>query len=193
MYKVTVQPAFEPVTLLEAKEWLKVHPDVVEDDDLIRALISAARVWAEGCTGQALIEQTVEQVWDCYHTCFELSLYPLISVTKLEYRDADGNYTTWSSSNYTVDDISYPPRIVAKLNTTIPATGQNVYPNQWKATYKAGNTTALRVDANIKTAMLLQIGMMYENREDIPIARGGSSHLARSAYNLLAISRMNMI
>ena len=44
MHKVTVQPTIEPVSLADAKVWLKVHPDVTDDDDLIRALIKTARV-----------------------------------------------------------------------------------------------------------------------------------------------------
>jgi len=51
MYKVTTQPTFEPITLADAKDWLKVHPDVVDDDNLIRALIASARSWAEKGTG----------------------------------------------------------------------------------------------------------------------------------------------
>jgi len=76
MHKVTVQPTIEPVSLADAKVWLKVHPDVTDDDDLIRALIKTARVWAESGTGQALMEQTVAQVWDCLpsYGTFELSV-----------------------------------------------------------------------------------------------------------------------
>lgn len=196
MYKVTVQPTIEPVSLSDAKVWLKVHPDVTDDDDLIRSLIKTARVWAESGTGQALMEQTIAQVWDCvpnYRT-FELSVSPVISVTTVGYLDANGAYQTWAASNYTLDDISIPARVVVKSSVSLPTTASEAdYPNIWKITYKAGNATSLSVDANIKTAMLLQITLMYENREDMPLGRESGNPFARSAWNLLAISRINLI
>lgn len=196
MYKVTVQPTIEPVSLADAKVWLKVHPDVTDDDDLIRSLIKAARVWAESGTGQALMEQTIAQVWDCvpnYRT-FELSVSPVISVSTVGYLDANGAYQTWAASNYTLDDISIPARVVVKSSVSLPTTASEAdYPNIWKITYKAGNATSLSVDANIKTAMLLQITLMYENREDMPLGRESGNPFARSAWSLLAISRINLI
>jgi len=195
-HKVTVQPTIEPVSFAEAKTWLKVHTDVTEDDDLIRSLIKAARVWAESGTGQALMEQTIAQVWDYMpnYGTFELAVSPVISVTTVGYLDANGAYQTWASTNYTVDDISTPPRVVVKGSVSLPDTADATeYPNLWKITYKAGNTTTMAVDANIKTAMLLQIAMMYENREDMPLGRESGHPFARSAWNLLAISRVNLI
>jgi uncharacterized phiE125 gp8 family phage protein len=194
MYKATVKPTFEPISISEAKEWLKIHPEVVDDDSLIRSLISSARVWAEANTGQALISQTIEQVWDWMpaNRVFELSVPPLISVTSVKYLDTNGTYQTWSATNYTADLFS--SRVVVKASVSLPTTSEiNERPNVWKVTYTAGNATALAVDGNIKTAMLLQIAMMYENREDIPIGKGNSNPFARSAYNLLAISRVNLI
>jgi uncharacterized phiE125 gp8 family phage protein len=194
MYKVTTQPTFEPITLTEAKDWLKVHPDVVDDDNLIRALIASARSWAEKGTGQALITQTIEQVWDWMPEAltFDLTISPLLAVTSVKYLDANGTYQTWDAANYTPD--LFNNRVCVKPSVSLPATSA-LYerPNVWKVTYTAGNATALAVDANIKTAMLLQVAMMYENREDIPIGKGSSNPFARSAYNLLAISRVNLI
>jgi len=194
MYKVTVKPTFEPVSLADAKEWLKIHPDVVDDDGLIRALIASARVWAEAQTGQALISQTIEQVWDWMplNRVFDLSMPPVTAVTSVKYLDANGAYQTWTSTNYTAD--LFNNRVVVKASVSLPTTSElNERPNVWKVTYTAGNATALAVDGNIKTAMLLQIAMMYENREDIPIGKTSFNPFARSAYNLLAVSRMNLI
>lgn len=196
MYKITVQPTFEPITLNEAKAWLKVHPDVSDDDALIRSLISASRIWAERGTGQAMVSQTVEQVWDWVpgDRVFSLSTFPVTSVTSVKYYDTTGTYQVWDSSNYTTDTFGPPARVVIKGSVSLPVTAPlNEYPNVWKVTYVAGNASSLAVDANIKTAMLLQIAMMYENREDIPIGKTNSNPLARSAYNLLAISRVNLI
>lgn len=196
MHKVTVQPTIEPISLAEAKAWLRMDADILDEDDLIRSLIKTARVWAESGTGQALMEQTVAQVWDSMpnYGTFELSVSPVISVTTVGYLDTAGAYQTWAATNYTVDDFSIPPRVVVKGSVTLPGTANETeYPNIWKITYKAGNASTLNVDANIKTAMLLQIAMMYENREDMPLGRESGNPFARSAWNLLAISRVNLI
>lgn len=194
-YKVTSGPATEPITLGEAKAWLKIHEDVSDDDELIRGLIASARKWAEHGTGRALLTQTVQEVYDdMSQRCFELSIAPVASVTSFEYRDSAGTYQTWASTNYTVDDISEPARLVINNTTTIPylPTWPYRYPNMIRITYVAGKTVPADVDANIKTAMLLQIGLMYENREDMPLGKDVNT-IARSAWNLLALSRQNMI
>lgn len=196
MFQISVHPVVEPVSLTEAKEWLKIHPDFADDDNLIRLLIRSARVWAEKITGMALMEQTVVETWDRFQEggIFYLSVWPVISVTSLQYLDDNGSYQTWAASNYTLDAISRPCRIVNK--NRIQQTGvvyNNQLPNVWKATYKAGQTTTNAVDPNVKSAMLLQIAMMYENREDIPIGQGSNNPYARSAYALLNLCRTNYI
>ena len=49
-------PAIEPVSLDEAKLWLKISGD--EEDDLLRSLIVAARLMVEAEIGQVLLGQT---------------------------------------------------------------------------------------------------------------------------------------
>jgi uncharacterized phiE125 gp8 family phage protein len=195
-YKVTTGPTTEALTLLEVKNWLKIHPDVSEDDELIQGLIATARVWAEGPTGRALLTQTIQQVWDDTRMrCFDLSIGPLITVSpatsaivSFEYRDSAGTYTTWASTNYTVDDVTEPGRVVVNTTATIPFPATAIYPNMIRITYTAGWASAAAVDPNIKTAMNLQIRLMYDRRESEPLA-SGSSPTATTAWNLLALSR----
>lgn len=199
-YKITTGPTSEVITMDEAKAWLKIHPDVSEDDALITALIATARTWAERQTGRALLPQTIQEVWDWPGgICFELSIGPLITISPatspvtFEYRNSAGVYTTLASSEYTVDDVSEPGRVVLKNTAPILwASTTERYPNMIRITYTVGQASAAVVDPNIKTAMLLQIAMMYENREDIPLGKDGSS-TARSAWNLLALSRLNWL
>lgn len=51
-------PEFEPVTLAEAKRFLREFATVTDNDTDISDLITAAREWAEDFTGRVLIEQT---------------------------------------------------------------------------------------------------------------------------------------
>lgn len=192
-YKVTSGPNQEVLTRSEVRDWLKIRPDVTEEYDLLDGLIATARVWAERNTGRALLTQTVQEVWDDPTArCFYLSIGPLISVTSFEYVDSSGAYQTWASTNYTVDSISNPGRVVIKPGIILPYSYTSIYPNCVKITYSVGESDATAVDANIKTAMLLMIGLMYENREDMPLGKERNP-TARSAWNLLSLSRLNWL
>jgi hypothetical protein len=65
--QLNTPPATEPVTLAQAKAWLKVETD--DEDALIAALIPAARARAEWHTGRAFVTQGwtlwLDRVGDC--------------------------------------------------------------------------------------------------------------------------------
>jgi hypothetical protein len=54
--QLNTPPAQEPVTLAQAKAWLRVESGT-DEDDLIAALIAAARARAEWHTGRAFVTQ----------------------------------------------------------------------------------------------------------------------------------------
>jgi hypothetical protein len=57
-------PTTEPVALSDAKNYCKVY--VTTDDALIGSLITAARQYAEDCTGQMLAPRNFVQSLDCF-------------------------------------------------------------------------------------------------------------------------------
>lgn len=65
-------PALEPVSLAEAKSWLKVEGS--DEDDLIRGLIVAARLMVEAEIGQVLIAQNWRLVGDAWPPGEEISV-----------------------------------------------------------------------------------------------------------------------
>ncbi len=60
VYKVLTPPAAEPITLADAKAYMRV--DYSNDDATIAALITRARTRAETITGRALATQQIQQV-----------------------------------------------------------------------------------------------------------------------------------
>lgn len=184
VYKVTTPANGEPVTLQEVKNFLRVEHDV--DNELILDMMRAARENAEHDTGLALLTQTIEQyadTWPCSRVIF-LEVSPLSELTSVEYLDGDGTYQTFSSDNYTLDDISKPGRIVLNVDAAWPSHGD--YPNAIRITYSAGTGIGQDVLATVRQAIKMQVAYMYQNREDAPMV---GNHI-RSSQWLLRKSRV---
>lgn len=165
--KLILGPASEPITIAEAKVHLRVESDFTDDDTLITALIVAARQGAEHMTGRALIPQTLELALDEFEEEISLLRPPLASVSSVKYVDADGVLQTLSTSDYILDDHSAPARVVPAYGTSWPST--RCQPNAVLIRYVAGYANAAAVPQEIKQWMLLRIGVMYENREEVNI------------------------
>lgn len=161
-------PAVEPVTLAQAKLHLRV--DMPEDDTLIEGLIIAARQWVEQYCRRALVSQTWELHLDSWPSgAVYLPWPPLVSVTSIKGTDEAGVETTVSASNYQADTFSVPGRVTLKSTGTWPAT--TLRPGGCAVRYVAGYGAAADVPQVFKQAILLLVGHLYENREDV-IATG---------------------
>jgi len=155
-YRIISAPATEPITVTEAKNWLKV--DYATDDALITNLIKAARERAESYCNTGFITQTVEERLEEFPDGnIILSLSPVISVTSVAYTDlAD------ASATVSADDYS----LVAAAPILIP---DDAWPSGSEViiTYVIGRgASADDVPAAVKAAMQLMITHWYENRAD---------------------------
>lgn len=167
MYKVTTQPAEEPLTLTEAKTHLKV--EVTADDSLITALIQAAREEAEQYLNLKLITQTVTEKLDCFPSYEEtnlilLSAAPVVSVESVKYQDEDDTQQTLSTDIYGLDNYGLTDNIYLKNNKSWPTVLDEK--NAVEIIYVVGYGSASDVPQLIKQSMLLMIGYWYENRTD---------------------------
>lgn len=98
---------------------------------------------------------------------------PLISVSAVEYTDEDDVTKTVPSSIYRQDLVREPGRIVLKNDEEWPTDFTDLASvNPVKVTYRAGFADAAAVPASIKQAILLIVGHLYENRENV-VGRGG--------------------
>ncbi len=160
--KLILEPSSEPLTVAEAKLFLRVSDSV--DDDLIASLVTAARQHAEDYTRRALVAQTWAKSYDGFPEYFVLPKAPLISVSSIKYLDENGDEQTLASDQYRL----YQP-------TTDPAHITPEYGGSWPLTqivrdsvtceFIAGYVDAEDVPADVKTAMKFFIGHMYDNRE----------------------------
>jgi len=164
-WKVSTAVVNEPVSLAEVKLHLRLASDDTEDS-LLESMITAAREAAEQYTGRALATQTIALYLDDWPAgdYIELRKPPVQSVTSVKYKNSAGTETTMTvTTDYIVDTDSQTPRIVLPYGEDWPSF--TAYPvNPITITYVAGYTTVPRA---IAQAILLLVGYMYNNRDDV--------------------------
>ena len=164
--KIITYPTFEPITVADAAEYLRVD-DVNSDTALISALITTARQAVEQYCNRYIAEQTIESAFTGFPDVIKLSA-PVQSVTSIKYLDVNGTEQTLNSNQYLVDYYSQPVQITPAYNVTYP----ELYdvPNNVKVRFVAGYTTGDSPDTTpmplpLRYGMLLIIGDLYANRE----------------------------
>lgn len=165
-------PTEEPITLPEAKAFLRVESGDTEQDGVIAAFISGARRYVEHQTNRKLITQTWKLLLDEFpcrtgrdpYASIDLPHPPLQSVTSIEYMDVEGNPQTLATSVYLVDTGTLPGRVRLKRNQEWPAT-PSYEPNAVAVTFRAGYGGPESVEDDLRQAMWLILGDSYENRE----------------------------
>ena len=110
---IVIPPYVEAIHKEEMKEHLKIEAAVTADDELIEALITAARDVAETGTGanarrhKVMLATTFDLKLNAFPAySIYLSRVPLISVTSITYVDANGTTQTMSSSDYVADTLN---------------------------------------------------------------------------------------
>ena len=148
---------------------LKAGPAV--EDDLLNALIATARQWCQDFQNRAYVTQTWELWLDRWpgKDHIEIPLPPLQSVSSVKYYGTDDTEYTFSSDYYLVDVKSEPGRVCLDYGQSWPSTTLRPY-NGVCVTFVAGyGDAASEVPAKIRQAMLLLIGHLYENREQVVV------------------------
>ena len=152
-----------PVTLDEVKKHLRVeHTD---DDQYINALCLAATSWAEKFQHRTYVKRPRTMVLDKFPMVIRPKYPPLISVTSIVYIDLNGDSQTLAASQYRVDTVTEPGRITEAYEVSWPDTRDIT--NAVTITYIAGYGTEAAVPDEIKAAIKLMVGHLYEHREAV--------------------------
>lgn len=154
-------PTEEPVTLAEAKLYLRIDHDV--EDGLLSALLVAAREYVEMYTRRQLVTATWELTLDTWPACIRPPRPPLQAVTALTYLDSTATLQTLDPSAYQVDITVEPGRIVPAAGASWPALAP--VPGAARVRYTAGFGAAAAVPETYKAAIKLLLGDLYEHRE----------------------------
>jgi uncharacterized phiE125 gp8 family phage protein len=180
-------PALEPVSLADAKHFLRVQHD--DDDNVIAALIAAARVQVEAQTRRALIEQAWRLVRDVWPAAGRLPVLPvpLIAVTAIRVFDADGAPQVLDVDDFAVDTVS-APAVLAFARGAPRVPGRLAAGLEIDITAGYGDD-AEDVPAPLRQAIRMLVAHWYENRGVIA-ASGEVSAMPVSVSSLIAPFRV---
>lgn len=171
----SVPPTTQPVSLAELKLQARIDADLSDEDTLLASYLAAATRQVETETGRQLMLATWVYRADGFspHGTLALPRPPLLSVTSVQYVDADGVTQTWDAANYVVDPYRDPGRIVLAQGASWPSTRD--VPNAVTITYQAGYGASLvddvyeedatQVPPELRHALLLLTAEWYRHRE----------------------------
>ncbi len=167
--RVVTPPAFEPVTLTEAKLWCRVDDDATDEHATLLLLIAAMRERAEDLTGRAYVQRTLELWLDRFPDdgVIELPFTPVQSVTSVTYVDGDGASQVLSGSpEEWQEDLNSDPALICPLyGESWPATRQVL--GAVKVRYVAGYATVNAVPKALRLWIQANIATLFENREQL--------------------------
>lgn len=169
----TVAPTGLPVSLVEAKEHLRVtHSD---EDAMIASYLQAAVARAEEYTGLGLLQQTWQQTFPAFANPMLLYRRPLLqvgsplSVVQVTFLDASGAIQTLDDTVYRVTGIGSEFAYGA-VRLGYGQIWPTTYADQEAVTitYSVGfGTTASAVPAAIRQAILMMVADAYGYRESL--------------------------
>ena len=138
----------EPVTLQEAKDYLRISSNA--EDDLIEEIITSARERIEKFTGVSLGVKILKAYWRMFHIPMEIPYGPITDIISVvDDNDVDLEYTA-RGLQYKVLDCYSDQGVLIE--------------------YEAGFAS---VPKGLKLAILKQIATDYENRENYIIGDQG--------------------
>ena len=181
MIKIVTPPMESVVTMEEALAHLRV--DTTTENALIYIYLQAATEACEGIAHRSFVERVYDfvpgKIPDTGNP-IKLPLPPLMSVESVVYEDISGNIVTVPTTDYSVDVISEPGKIIFSVAIDgIPT-----------IRYRAGYGTSDNVPAMYKAAVLLTLAHLYENRQDVIAQQGaGAVQPPNGAIHLLLMNR----
>lgn len=157
-------PLIEPLTLTQAKQFLRLDSGFTSDDTLIEGLLPAVREIAENYTRRAFFNQTwvlsldafpwwnfasgtvnpaMRKGWPLYSSYWDPLAIRLprprcLQVVSITYVDLTNAVQTLDPATYSVDTSSEPARIVPMPNLTWPST-QLYVPGSVKVTFECAS------------------------------------------------------
>jgi uncharacterized phiE125 gp8 family phage protein len=161
---VTSEPTDPPVTVAEAKSHLLVAHSL--DDTLITSLLKTATAQVQDEAGVYLMPATVEIGFaELCGSRVELPVWPIRSVSAVQYVDADGATQTWGSGDYQLWLAHRPPLLAPASGEPWPTVLVGTLRPFW-VTCLVGFTNTAAVPEAAKQAIKVIVAHAYANKGD---------------------------
>lgn len=160
-WKSTTVPDMEPVTLTDAKNWLRVVGD--DEDSTLLGLIRSVRTAIEEQAGVITTSRTVSVTMDGFPSGSQIALpvSPVESLTSVNYYDEDGNDTELTGLVLIGNEFS--PQLWN--DDDWPQTYSR--PDAVRIVLKAGYGMPEEVPANIIQAIKMTLAYWYDHRASV--------------------------
>jgi len=157
-------PAIEPVSLSEAKDFLRLLAD--DEDELLGTLLTAARLMIEAASGRLLIEQGWRIVLDTWPQggAIRLPLSPVRSLTAARVHPAAGAAELVTPSSLTLIEGADPPLISVSGPVPAPGRARSAIEIDLVAGFGATRDT---IPAPLRQAALRLACRWFEHRGDV--------------------------
>lgn len=137
--------------------------------------LAAAQAWVEQVTNRKLVTQTWKVFLDGW-PCGDRIVMPfgkLTSVTHVKYTDTAGTQTTFSSDYWETSTSRDPGVLALSYGQSWPSATLRVL-DPIEIQFVCGWATTAEVPADIRAAILLVAGHLYEHREDVVLGNSAS-------------------
>lgn len=193
-YEVTTEPAEEPVTLAEAKAFMRITSTA--EDALITSMIVVAREAIELYTGQYFVVRTVQGDFDSVfysgterYPWIKIRRAPLNTVTSVQVSISD----TFTDESYQIKKHTHG---FSRLLFDDLSTSLDDIPYPLQVVFTAGYGDADAVPETIKMAIMQYVNFIYKNRADCVDPSACAAVIEQSGFPAIAkgvISRLRII
>lgn len=188
MRPILIQPpALEPVSLAEAREWLR--DDGLEENQIIQTLIVSARMTIEAYTRRFMIEQKWRLTFDLWPESvtvdrkMELPLAPCRGVDAIRVYDEPNISYTLDARDFCLSTSSDNARLLFFLQPRVPGRSYEGVEIDLTVGYGAQpNDTP----PPLRRALLMLVAAWRENRGDLPEISLPGSGLPGNVLQLVA-------
>lgn len=145
--------------------------DGSDEDDLVAAMIGAARLTIEGATRLVLVEQDWRLTLPAWpaRRVVRLPIAPVLAVAAVRIAAASGTGEVLDPSFYRLDDIADPPRLLVDAAAPGPASRSDRIEVDLTCGF---GSTAEAVPASLRLAVRLVVARWFANRGDAPEPTG---------------------
>ena len=177
-------PAAEPLSLVEAKHWLRVEHDA--DDALIETLIAGARREIEIAARRVLVTQTWRIVLNCWPRAGRIvsPVNPLRTLEAVRVFDETGTPSAIDPEGFVLDTASLPG-VMAFMPANVAQPGRVLAGIELDVT--AGHGAAADVPAPLVQALRLLLAHRYEHRGDAFAAMPADAERVIAPFRILSI------